>query len=1324
MGKFSKALITLILSITVFLIVGIGFAPKIISSDWGRSKITSLINNQIAGEIQVSKLNVTWFEGQIIEDLTLKDPDNIEVLTVKNLSTSQPFWSILLNGIQLAHSRVTELNVSIIEGEDGISNLESALSSVLHPLSSPKDTRLPPLKLNHVNGAINIPSNGTLISGELSGLTEQGDLIGHFEIEATHLKQKPENIEGVNDLALSVRVENFPVNIIDHIIGLRNPQMRGFTSAFLGKKINLRVDESQNGSTAHTQWDAKSDNLTLSLSGYIDPTQFSLASPAKAELTISPTLMKFLTGNRFSMKNSSNLTVWLQDLIIPWDLIDGNDVRKNLVMDLEFDLSQIGLTSPSLTKEVVLNNISGELIAPKESKDLKIHVIGKAVEGDNFQFQLDTAFVKPLNFYDFCEEIKKRIDFDFQATGLPTVLLTPLLANDLNLESFIGEELSLGANGQIVEGHGDFAVVLSSDKFTMEKASFEVNNSLTVKKPFKINYILTPSLFNQFDSDLIPLRIIDPTHIQMHVEKLKYPLLGENLADSFELKTKLLSASEIHLRGPEKIGDITLENVQLTLSGTSFDSIESEFNGDIFAVSPNSMFKDALNGNTHFYVTANLMMGSKEEIKIGKVQADIDGADLKVHLAGVVKDKGFDLSEPATIRYLLDPTLISGLSLDHTPLGKLDKPTPLLVTVAPMDHPFTLDNIESINLSGDVSLPELSMTVNQRPVIISEVVLPWDVSGSDNRIRINFSGRALEVDSRETGTFRGKYVIKDWISNNITDWSGAEYKLKLDLIDFPSNTFGIIDEGEDLSVLLGSKIHGIIDIQSGGGQEFGEFDINIEGDRFKLKSAMVFRETLRLENPNNPAELKMTMTPERFKALQKYFNFGAHQNLELQTDANISLKLNHLRLPWKERNFHLSGLQGKLLSEKMSFIDHTNSRALHFNQIEASVNTENLSKSIEVSLKALPEADKKEGFLTMNGTVYDLFTKSGLLNLDSLSVDFNAKAQKLESDVFSRIFAPFPTMPEKVEAILGNPIDLNSRITLQKMSGPVTAELTGTNGKAFLDGQVDRGGFKLNKPFVAEVSATPELGQYIFSEIAPFLSPLKGSNQPITLTIDPEGFFFPISNFSKDRIVIGNCTIDAGRMIFRNERQIRSVLGILGAKASNQIPIWLTPIYINMKNGKVYLKRVDMLVNNRFPMAAWGKVDLIKEKVDMIIGITGYALINAFNLEGIDPEAMLQIPFKGSLKNPKLDKKKATARISSMVAESHGIEGKVLGTFIDIASGNITEGKVPSPTTHPVPWHDQLPKKKEPESPTSVIIEKPVEKIQEGAEKLIQKIFR
>jgi hypothetical protein len=147
-----------------------------------------------------------------------------------------------------------------------------------------------------------------------------------------------------------------------------------------------------------------------------------------------------------------------------------------------------------------------------------------------------------------------------------------------------------------------------------------------------------------------------------------------------------------------------------------------------------------------------------------------------------------------------------------------------------------------------------------------------------------------------------------------------------------------------------------------------------------------------------------------------------------------------------------------------------------------------------------------------------------------------------------------------------------------------------------------------------------------------------------------------------------------------------------------------------------------MLVSDTYHFAAWGTADLSQKRVDMIIGVAGNTISKALGVAGIKRDSMLQIPFKGPLSNPKLDKTKAAAKISSLVASKQGPEGMILGTFIDLASGTFLEQDPPPPTTNPFPW-GVMAEVSENEQVKEKVKISPLEEIEKGSKSLLKKIF-
>lgn len=346
------------------------------------------------------------------------------------------------------------------------------------------------------------------------------------------------------------------------------------------------------------------------------------------------------------------------------------------------------------------------------------------------------------------------------------------------------------------------------------------------------------------------------------------------------------------------------------------------------------------------------------------------------------------------------------------------------------------------------------------------------------------------------------------------------------------------------------------------------------------------------------------------------------------------------------------------------------------------------SSSFEVKMTSVNDNDNP---LSIVGEIDNFLTPDGALNTQELSINLEAKSRRLPAGLFCQIGCLDDTVRKKIEALLGETVDTDIKVQLRQMSGPLIAQLLGKNGRVTLNAQLTDGVLTLNKNFEIQVNVTPQLGQSILQDVIPILSGVIAADQPIKISIEAKEFAFPLRQLDLSQAQIGLATIELGKMTFSNHGQLGTIFDLLRPSSSEDLSVQFTPIYLNMQSGIVRLGRMDMLILNRYPLALWGKVDTVKDKVDMRIGITGVALSQALNLSRLDKDYMMQLPLKGTMGGASIDKNKAAARISALVAQNQGsAQGMIIGTFLDIAGGSLSEEKPPSPTTNPLPWEKYM----------------------------------
>jgi hypothetical protein len=290
--------------------------------------------------------------------------------------------------------------------------------------------------------------------------------------------------------------------------------------------------------------------------------------------------------------------------------------------------------------------------------------------------------------------------------------------------------------------------------------------------------------------------------------------------------------------------------------------------------------------------------------------------------------------------------------------------------------------------------------------------------------------------------------------------------------------------------------------------------------------------------------------------------------------------------------------------------------------------------------------------------------------------------------------------------------------------GPVKVQLTGQNGFIALDGRYASGFLYLNKPLEGQFEASPQIIKLLLRKAMPVLGSFAAADQPIAFRVEPDNFALPLSPLSLNNASIGLATINFGKMHFRNEGALAKILTSLKPGRSPTLSLWFTPLYLHLNNGVLNVERVDLLLQERYPIAAWGNVDFINDFVDMQIGLSAITIAHAFNVQIGNPQQYVAVPLRGPIKDPVLDKATAVATITSLVAQSQaGTPGMILGTVFQIAStGTVSKNEVPPPTTQPLPWEGQIDMDAEVSSYNPVT--EPVKAVSEGAGKLLKNLFR
>lgn len=357
---------------------------------------------------------------------------------------------------------------------------------------------------------------------------------------------------------------------------------------------------------------------------------------------------------------------------------------------------------------------------------------------------------------------------------------------------------------------------------------------------------------------------------------------------------------------------------------------------------------------------------------------------------------------------------------------------------------------------------------------------------------------------------------------------------------------------------------------------------------------------------------------------------------------------------------------------------------------KADLQKQNQNYLFDISLERQKHTGEKSN-LAFTGSSENVFTDDGGLNLYGLSLNIDAKITNLQTPLFCKMMCLHKDLHKKIEVLFGKILNGHLHASIKELDGVVEANISGLDGSLTLDSFIQEGTLFLNKPFEAKFKVSPRLGTSILKDLVPFLSGVVESDQPVLFTVADEGFSFPLKKLDVSKIEIPKAFLSLGHVKFDNSGELAAVLSLLTPENSNLLSVWFTPLYFNIHEGTFKLERVDMLISNQFPIASWGKIDLIKDKVKMTIGMSGRALTHAFKIKGLEDDYMLKIPLIGKTSKANIDKPTATAKIGALIAQSHGgPKGLVLGTVLTLAGGALSEKRTPPSTTDPLPWANQM----------------------------------
>ncbi len=602
----------------------------------------------------------------------------------------------------------------------------------------------------------------------------------------------------------------------------------------------------------------------------------------------------------------------------------------------------------------------------------------------------------------------------------------------------------------------------------------------------------------------------------------------------------------------------------------------------------------------------------------------------------------------------------------------------------------------------DVQLPDslrdiITGTLALTPVGQFEMRAPFSINLENKEIQGKV---ALQSDE---AALECSYIAKQAAPSPYTMLPAINLQLEGQMKAFPVDLVATLTNKPELLTLLGNTLSGSWKVGFDNTLKSQPLTISIKGEGLSIETNLQLAKDVTSPSGRDAANIEWQITPQRLAALQSMLQLAQSEKqkaMKLAKNVNLNARVKGLNLPLEQ--FVQEGkpvalgtfldalfLDAKVLVDEITLVTKAEKeKSVSIAPLQIALQAKGKERKVVFSCNSNNSENKASATISIFGTASNLWNDEGI-QVDNARIVMDTKIQNLPLDIFQSIATKEDTA-DKLVAVLGKNLDATFKGEIKDLkSGNFTGNIQSPRLKSDVSCELKEGTLTLTKPITAEYILTPEAGEVLLKDINPLLVTAARTKEPIKLSVDSNGFRIPLKPFSKETMSIKNIKIEPGVLTCKNGGMLSLLTSLLRVRsAHDEVTLWFTPIYIEVANGIVHCKRADTLLADAFPIATWGKIDLIKNKIDMTLGLSGQAIARGFDIPRLDPNYMVQIPIHGSTQSPKIDSGLATTKITALkMQNTKSSTSTLIGGLLEVATTIVEkDAPVPAPTTHPFPW--------------------------------------
>jgi len=1260
--KSSVKIVGLLLSAFLILLLLCALClPMFFSTAAGKKALMKMIHNRTGIQIEIKELSLSWLGSQSAQEILMQKRQEFD-FTAQEIKTDAPLWKILfLNHFGQLQLIAPSLQISkpflpVTHGKD--QDLEQAALLKKQALSEKQNRAkmslsiqgraivkegkivfnspgLEPIAFDQIVLSLDLISSQELALALNCTTSMQGQIA--IKGSASHLKTP------FPTLAVQSTINQLPVRGIDQLISLIYPDLSGLIYHFLGPTINLGCHLNASSGNVDLRFNAISPQIsayvaTQSLNGTL-----SLKSPAEFNFNLTPAFLQKITTLYPTFDHPA--------LMMP--------------VQLQATLEQFSCPVPSNTRDLLKSSFQVKLVAspqiplrindqPLSLNDLSIHANSASLEQQfsaNLSVGLETEHQTGSLVIDSQIHRLRNGTISLRAQRVPIPFSS--------LSKFLGTVADIDAGIELKPENQTMHLSWQSDLLHIPALDLSLDRSLTLASPAQFTFTLIPKSFNAF----LPQKQLQLTQdilLQGTLQNLNIPL--------HQIKNSLL--------------DLVLNAEQIS------------FNGSVPLHFP--MMQTLLTINT-----------------LDHINCTIDGQIFKAALACSYNPENtlLTLTKPLYMQYTIDPSTFKAL-LPSAPL--LAKPSIAQLSIDPFAFPLSGIDLSKLKIKGTLSSQETILGPPGKQIVLKNTALPFQWNAVERVGTMQLSSQ-VQNPAGDMGSMQGQCNLSHFSTDKGFDLSSSILEGNLDLQNLSSTLLDTFS-GKWISAITGATFNSQLKLQSSPDQQ--NFHVKWTSPNLNMDTGFTLdHSSLQLQSGN--PQIIWTLTPDGYKVLDQFFSGTTNKFIpfEMNEASSFTLTASKLLLPilprstvhslrdrFSDIDVDIAKLQLEATGRnpKLIFFDKSSHDTIQLTQLNFSVNKrENhpflLSMDSTVATQ-VGNAAAKNGSISLTFWLEQTLNAQKTFDLSQLTGGLQFKAQQLPSRVLDIIARAKGRTDFPFTMLFGNMLNASLNIELNQFSGPILFNVNTPLTHANFSGTFKNGALILQDPIYLQMKITPEMSRLVLKEVNPLNLSYLYSQEPVTLEIPVSGFYFPCYPFSLDKITIPKARIELGKIVCRNEGNVHITLGLLKLKQfdkTTDLMLWFAPLDLSVEQGVVDMERTEILLADAFDVCLWGNVDLVKEEVDMTLGLTAQALSKAFGIKNLPENYVLRIPMRGKADNVQIDTGKATSKIALLLAWQHaqtagalgkGPTGALVGGLLNkMATLPDSNEKVPPPK-RPFPW--------------------------------------